>query len=189
MVQKRKITLKTMKWTFTLTLLLFGLIPLSNKELSDYPVPTKSDEMLFYIQRNHNKNTIVYDANFDNEGQLIASRPIDVYWIRYEEDSRRMELRNIEKMFAYGVKCEAEKLHKNQFIVKMAAAEDRSFRLIQKAPFRAEIQTLINNEPSVLEHMYIFADNSGFWPKVDYIELFGKNRNTGNSIYEKIDTN
>lgn len=178
-----------MKWTFTLALILFGLVTLNDRDLSDYPVPPKSEEMLFYIQRNHNKNTIIYDANFDTDGKLIANSPIDVYWIRYEEDSRRMELREIEKIFAYGVKCEEQELNNNQFIVKIVAAENRNFQLIQKTPFHAEIHTLINNEPSILEHMYIYADNSGFWPKVKYIELFGKKSATGNSIYEKIDTN
>lgn len=52
---------------------------------------------LFYIQRNHNKNTVVYDANYKATGLLDQNKPINVYWIRYEEGGRSMELRAIEK--------------------------------------------------------------------------------------------
>ena len=62
-----------------------------------YPVPLKTDKMLFYIQRNHNANTIIYDANFDKNGKLKESQPIEVYWKRYDEQGQRMELRTIEK--------------------------------------------------------------------------------------------
>jgi len=151
-----------------------------------YPIPTKTKEQLFYIQRNHNRNTIIYDANFDKNGNLIKNNPINVYWIRYEEQSQKMELRTIEKIWAYGVKCSKIENAQNQYHVKLVADEDRKLTLKQNNPFNASIYTIIAQKYSQLNHIYIFADNSGFWPKVKYIELFGKDVASGKNNYEKI---
>ncbi len=151
----------------------------------NYPIPPKTAKRLFYIQRNHNANTIVYDANFDENGKLNEKEPIDVYWIRYDEQGQRMELRSIEKWYAYGVDCEKPE-GKTFFNVELAADKERAFYLHQTGKFKAMITTLINGKISILEHMYIFADNSGVWPTVKYIELFGKDLKTGIKIYQKI---
>ena len=155
----------------------------SQKE--NYPVPLKSDELLFYIQRNHNANTIIYDANFDKEGNLINARPIDVYWLRFDEQGQRMELRNFEKWYAYGVDCEKIK-NKSLYKVKLIADKEKEFWLKQTAAFKAILITKIDGKLSKLDHMYIFADNSGIWPKVKYIELFGDDLEKDEKTYQKI---
>ena len=175
-----------MKLFFILSISLLSLNFATSQQNENYPLPPKTNKLLFYIQRNHNANTIVYDAHFDKHGDLIEDSPIDVYWIRYEEKGQRMELRTIERLFAYGVKCSKIDILKNQYKVKLVADEKRDFRLKQKAPFKAAIFVLINKKPSQLDHLYINADNSGIWPKVKYIELFGKDIATGEKTYEKI---
>jgi len=153
---------------------------------NNYPEPPKTKELLFFIQRNHNSNTIIYDANFDDHGQLRSKDPIDVYWIRYQEEGQRMELRTIEKMFAYGVDCAQIDGYQNKYSVQLVAHRKRNFQLIQNSPFDAFVSATIDNKISRLKSMYIQADNSGFWPKVIYIELFGKDLETGAETYEKV---
>lgn len=177
-----------MKRILILFILAFGLMSFSMTDKLDYPTPPKTKERLFYIQRNHNSNTIVYDANFDAEGKLIENKPIGIYWIRYEEDGRKMELRNIEKWYAYGVRCTRPKSDENFYQVKLVANKKRNFKLFQTKRFEANIHTLIGTKMSYLEHMYIEADNSGVWPKVKFIELFGVDIATGEKTYEKIIT-
>jgi len=150
----------------------------------NYPVPPKTPERLFYIQRNHNANTIVYDVNFDKNGHINEDEPIDVYWIRYQEQGQRMELRTIEKWYAYGVDC--KKNDDGNFEVELVADKERTFFLQREAPFKAILTTQINGKMSILEHIYIFADNSGVWPTVKYIELFGKELHTGVPTYQKV---
>ena len=152
----------------------------------DYPVPQKTQNRLFYIQRNHNKNTVIYDANFNKKGNLDKKDPVDVYWIRYEEKEQRMELRLIEKKFAFGEKCETLKSNPNFFVIKLAATDKKQLLLRQTAPFKAVVYVKINGKMSILEHLYIFADNSSFWPEVKYIELFGKDIKTRKPAYEKM---
>lgn len=175
-----------MKRILILVHVVFGLLSFSDTDKPEYPIPPKTKERLFYIQRNHNSNTIVYDANFDEKGNLNVINPIDVYWIRYEEDGRKMDLRRIEKWYAYGVKCSKSKSEANFYNVKLVANKKKDFQLLQKKPFEAKIHTLIDNKQSYMEHMYIEADNSGVWPKVKFIELFGIDIVTGKNTYEKI---
>ena len=35
-----------------------------------YPTPPRSDNLLFYIQRNHNMNTVVYEINKHMDGRV-----------------------------------------------------------------------------------------------------------------------
>ncbi|MCF6183070.1 MAG: DUF4833 domain-containing protein [Bacteroidales bacterium] len=169
-------------------LLLLSVISFLNvfAQPGNYPVPPETQSRLFYIQRNHNENTVIYDANFDKNGNLIENDPVDVYWIRYQEHGQRMELRAIEKRFAFGEKCERLKSNPDFFILKIAATDKKQLLLKQTKKFKAEVYVKINEKISFLDHLYIFADNSGIWPEVKYIELFGKDINTGEKTYEKM---
>jgi hypothetical protein len=152
----------------------------------DYPTPPNTINRLFYIQRNHNKNTVMYDANFNANGILNEDKPINVYWIRYEEGGRSMELRAIEKKFAFGVKCKKIEGQTNQYKVKLVAYDEREFLLKQETPFKASFYGFIDKKQAKLNYMYIFADNSGLMPDVKYVELYGTEISTENKVYEKV---
>ncbi len=179
MVYKRKFVMKII-----IVILLITSSWQTFAQKSEYPTPPRTNKLLFYIQRNHNANTIIYDANFDSNGNLLENEPIKVYWIRYEEHGQKMELRKIEKWYAYGVSCEKEK--ENTFSVKLAADKNKNFKLVQTEKFKAYISTKINGENSILKHMYIFAEETEFWPKVKYIEFFGKSIPDAKPNYQKI---
>ncbi|MCF6364863.1 MAG: DUF4833 domain-containing protein [Bacteroidales bacterium] len=178
-----------MKIIISILIICFGLLTLQLPAQNDYPIPEKNKELLFYIQRNHNKNTIIYDANFDRDGNLIDNKPINVYWVRYEEQGQKMELRAIEKKFAYGLEFKKIKSHKHYYQIELVAYDKRKLWLKQEAPYKAAVYMMINGKLALLERQYIFADNSGLWPDVKYIELFGKDIVTNENRYEKIINN
>ncbi len=168
--------------TFLFLFVFYGDI---DNNLQNYPIPPKTKERLFYIQRNYNSNTIVYDANFDVNGKLVKDKPVDVYWIRYEENGQRMELRTFEKKFAFGVK--AKKLSSsNEYQIELAAYDKRKLLLRQVSVNKAIAYLKISGKMSILDHLYILADNSSWFPSVKYIELFGYDAETGAKTYEKI---
>lgn len=73
-----------------LVLLLIIAMVLSNvtyAEDKSYPKPEKTKNRIFYIQRNLNSNTIVYDAVFDERGYFIERNPINIYYINYNIDN------------------------------------------------------------------------------------------------------
>ena len=164
-------------------ILIFPMVMFSQNE--KYAIPPKTDTLLFYIQRNHNSNTIIYDAKYDENGTLDKVEPIIVYWIRYDEQGQKMELRTVEKWYAYGVDWEKVE-HKKEYNIELIADKEHKFWLQQLAPYKSIIITEINKKRSILDHIYIFADNSGLWPIVKYIELFGISTKTKETTYEKI---
>ena len=155
----------------------------------NYPVPPKTEVLLFYIQRNHNENTIMYDANYLADGNLDPEKPIDAYWMRYQEDSTRKELKWIDNKYAYGIQCKSIENKTNEYKVELVADDSRVFILKQLAPNKAVLYTTINNLPAEIEHLWIQADNSGMWPTVLYIELFGFDLETNKPVYEKLMVN
>lgn len=151
----------------------------------NYPVPPKTEILLFYIQRNHNENTIMYDANYLADGNLDPDKPIDAYWMRYQEDSTRKELSWLHKK-AYGIDWNSIDGNPKEFDVELVADESRKFTLKQIAPNKSALYTTINNLPAEIEHLWIQADNSGMWPTVLYVELFGFEVQTKKPVYEKM---
>lgn len=171
-----------MRKIISILLVILPMMVFSQKE--KYPTPTKNNKLLFFIQRNLNANTIVYEANYDKNGLLNEDEPVKVYWKRYQEHGQKMELRTIEKWYAYGF--EVEKKEKNLYELKLVADKNHKFWIKQLRPYKTVVLTKINNTLSILDHIYIYADYSGIWPSVKYIELFGEDAKTKTRIYEKI---
>ncbi len=63
--------------------------------------------MLFYLQRDPDANTVIYEPNFKSDGTLHAGNPVKSSWIRYTENGKRKELNAIENKFAYGIQSKA----------------------------------------------------------------------------------
>jgi hypothetical protein len=180
---------QTEKFIMKIVIKIIGVIILLQVDLLyaqdlNYPIP-KTENILFYIQRNHNANTIVYDANFDADGNLNSEKPIDAYWLRYQEDGQRMELRSFERWMAYGIDCEVSEDTNYDYKAHLSASNKVVFWLRQIAPFKAEIYTDINGELVLLNHLFATLDESGWVPKVKYGEFFGEKSN-GERAHKKV---
>jgi len=151
----------------------------------DYPIPELTKERLFFIQRSLNSNTIIYDAKFDHHGNLNAENPMDIYWIRYDENGQRMELRKMEKALAFGIEYSRIENYKNQYKVNIVAEKNKDILLKQIAPFEAKAYVLIDNKMSQLSYLYLEAED-GIIPELKSIEYFGVDTLTKKSTYEKV---
>ena len=137
--------------------------------------------LLFYIQRSLNTNTVVYEANFDNNGILIKDNPINTHWIMYEKNGELEALSYIEKKMAYGIKCIPTNTEQ-QFIIQLTADKTHSFILKQLAPFKAIITTEIDGITIKLTRLFVEADNSSIWPKINYIIIEGIGQKSNKTI-------
>ncbi len=173
-----------MKFTFVI-ILSFFITSNNYKSRVNYPVPEKTKERLFFIQRNLNANTVIYDANFDPKGNLNANDPIDVYWIRYDEQGQRMELRKIEKTLAFGIEFSKLENLENQYLVHIVAEKNRDIIVKQTAPFEAKAYLKIDNKMSRLSYLFLEAED-GIIPKLKAIEYHGIDTMTRKSTYEKV---
>ena len=141
-------------------------------------------QRLFHIERNKNANIVVYDALVRPDGNLPEKddEAVVVYWLKLAEGGERKNLKRIEKRRAYGFKVKERE--GNRVVIEMVADIGR---LITVSPADSVYQAFvdINGRQAVMEKVFIFATEGGLLPTVEYIELFGKDVETGEEAYEK----
>ena len=143
---------------------------------------SKTDH-LFFIERSKNRNLVQYDVRLTENDDILDSNPVSVYWVL--ENGRQRDLNLIQRRFAYGIES-YEKLEKNKFRVVLVALKDREV-IVEKmeGSFRAIIA--INGKASVLERVYVESRERLIGlPRVLYIDLFGRTKETGLPIHERI---
>lgn len=148
-----------------------------------FPKPTPARELLFYIQRNKNANTIVYEARLDATGQLASKDPVQVTWIRYTEGGKREDISLLESTVAYGVKHRGN----DRGTARMAfVASDRyPFTVAVGEHGQAEARMMINGRHARLHHVEINAVEGTFWPKVTHVDIHGTDLRTGAPVMER----
>ncbi len=138
---------------------------------------------LFIIARSKNANVIHYDANLSSNGKIDPRKPVTAYWVLLARDGRRQELSALDKK-AYGYHCQFDKKSRTYKLV-IESFSSRVIRISsEKNKIRSEI--VINGRPAWLEKIFIDEREAIFVPKVQYLELFGKDKVTGNDLHEKI---
>ncbi len=175
-----------MKYFVMLMMLLMGQHPgiAGEKNENDllpigqFPVPEKTDKLLFYIQRDPNTNTICYALNVDNNNKLDEKEPVHVFWIRYPEGGQRKELNYIQRKFAYGINN--KKIAKDHYSLQSVAYSKLPLTLKKDNNGDFHVYTRINQKECVVERIFIRIDGGTFWsPNVLFIELKGTDPSTG----------
>ncbi len=154
----------------------------------DFPVPPKKDNSLFYIQRNKNTNTIVYDANLQSDGKYDPSKPIDVYWLRYGSTGDRAELSWLQRTFAYGYKAKEDRNVKDSYWATLTAYDGRKIHLEKKDGKPVATMT-IKGKYCRLTHIWVYAEETGAWPNVLHVDIHGVDMVTGKPYMERINNN
>jgi hypothetical protein len=149
-----------------------------------FPVPAVSNK-LFYIQRDPNTNTIIYDLNVDNKGQLDADNPVHPYWIKYNEKGQKEELNFIQRKFAYGVVTKP--MDNGKFDVRLVSYKKYPLSLMKSATDnKYHIYATIGKKEVILNRIFVRIDGGTFWiPNVLYVEVKGIDPATGKEIMER----
>ncbi len=149
-----------------------------------FPTPPKTAKSLFFIQRNKNKNTIVYDANITS-GAFNASNPIDAYWLRYGSTGERKELTWAQNTFAYGYSSKKDGTG-NGFYITLTAYGKRKIHLHADANGQPIATMTINGKLCRLDYIWVFADDQSSWPTVYHVDLHGTEVASGKKQSERI---
>lgn len=152
---------------------------------AQYPVPSEPN-MLFFIQRSVNSNTVIYAANLDSRGHLDADAPVEAYWRWYNVDGHKKPLNFIERMMAYGIKSVVRKSPAGPFTFEIAALPERKLTLDLDAAGRPAAFAQFGNRQAKLVYIYLQVDDKGLMPNVTAIELFGTDRQTGEPLHEHL---
>ncbi len=151
-----------------------------------FPVPTGVTNQLFYLQRDPNINTVIYQLNVNNAGKLDEDEPVHVFWIRYGEHGEHKDLNFIQRKFAYGLS--AKKVAADRYVLKFAAYDKVPFYLQKTSTDNAfHVVTVINNKQIVINRVYLRIEGGTFWvPNVKYIEVKGWNAATREPVVERL---
>lgn len=149
-----------------------------------FPEPGNIQNMMFYIQRDPNTNTIVYELNQTESGKLNEQEPIHMYWIRYAEGGEVKELNYIQRKFAYGL--HARKLARDNFELRFVSYHDLALYLRKTRDGKFQVFTTINRQEAILDNIYVRIEGGTFWvPKVLYVELKGREVSGGKILRER----
>ncbi|WP_316806596.1 DUF4833 domain-containing protein [Pedobacter agri] len=150
----------------------------------NFPTPKNIDNMLFYLQRDPNTNTLIYALNMQENGSINHSQPVAIYWIRYGEHGEKKELSYIQKKFAYGLIT--KEIAKDKFELKFVSHKALPIYL-SKVDQKYIVTIAVNGKTVKINRLFVRIVGGSFWlPNVRYALIEGSDLTTGKSITEKI---
>ncbi|MBL7681802.1 MAG: DUF4833 domain-containing protein [Flavipsychrobacter sp.] len=172
-------------WTFTIAFLSLMKAEANPIEEQDsMPTPFGIENLLFYVQRTPNTNTIVYSLNIKN-GVLQDNNPVHIFWIRYADKGEHRELNFIQRKFAYGLTT--KKTDKDRYELRFVSYDSFPLLLKKGTDGQFRVFTKIKGTDAILQRIYIKINGGTFWyPNVVYIELKGNDATTGATVIERI---
>ena len=155
-----------------------------DKKTSVFPILPSNVSRLFYIQRDPNANTIVYELNINGSGQLDLEQPVHAYWIRYNDKGQHEELGYIQRKFAYGLIQQA--IGNGKYDIRFVSYKKIQFILMKGTDLKYHIYTTIAHKQAILNRIFVKIEGGSFWiPNVVYVELRGTDPATGQEIVDR----
>lgn len=173
---------------YRVLLLVLGLLIFVHKGFSQrdsrYPTPTGNNNQLFFIQRDPNINTLIYELNIKN-GALNEDEPVHVFWIRYAEKGQHEELNYIQRNFAYGIR--SKMISKENYEIHFVSYKKKIMYLKKSSDNKFNVYTDINKKQAILKQVFIRVNGGSFWvPNIEYVELKGVDPISGVEVVERM---
>lgn len=150
-----------------------------------YPVPSGIGNMLFYLQRDPNTNTIICQLNTNSKGEVDPSAPVNVFWMRYDEGGEKKELNLIQRKFAYGIS--SRKISADRYELNFVSYKKYLMYLVRSKDNKYRVYAPIGKKQVILKKVFVRIDGGTFWvPNVKYVELTGVDPATGEEVSERI---
>lgn len=152
------------------------------------PVPPQNKNMLFYLQRTLDKNTVIYEVNYEPNGQINKKKPVKAYWLDYDNGWTASPLTRAQTMFAYGV--ESEPTHAGSKIFRINLVSYKKIKMYLKPSGKNktyETHVTLHGRNYLLTNIFVnIVGGTYLRPSVSYIELRGKDPLTGEKMVERI---
>ena len=151
-----------------------------------FPTPKGIPNKLFYMQRDPNTNTIICELNVKSDGEVDKSNPVNVYWLRYQENGQKEDLSYIQKKFAYGI--QSKSIGNGEYELRFVSYKKFPLFLRKsEVDNKYHVYATVNNKKMMLERIFVRIDGGTFWiPNVKYVELKGANPTNGIQMLERI---
>ena len=160
---------------------LFGILILLSSFVNDrsrlsigtYPKPQGIENLLFYVQRTINHNTIVYTLNQDQTGKLNERQPISAYWVKYDQGGKKEPLTYIQQKYAYGLRAKLINTEKKIYALEFVSYDKKQLFLIPSSvDHKYYVYGIIQNKLSIVKNIFVHIEGGSFWlPNVKSVEL------------------
>lgn len=154
-----------------------------------YPVPAQNPDMLFYLQRSLDMNSVIYAGNYlkkeNGKRELNPEEPLQIYWQLNDKAGTTEPLSQIQKL-GYGVKSEA--VEGGIFKINLVAYNKVKI-FLKPAPKTGKYLAyiLMDDKEILLSRIFINIDGgSKLAPNVTFIEVTGTDPKNGNRVSQKI---
>ncbi len=158
------------------------------KEKKVFPKPENMDNMLFYVQRTFNINTLIYELNVDAKQELNAVEPIKIHWVNYETNKSSEPLNYIQRKYAYGIDIKLIDAEKKTYCFNFVSYKKKKLYLIKSViDNKYHVFCEINNKMVTLDRIFIQIEGGSFWvPHVKYIDISGKDLAKNEEVAERV---
>ena len=151
-----------------------------------YPVPT-DENMLFYLQRSKNTNTVIYAARMTGTGVLDSKNPVDVFWRRFKTTGNKRDLKKVERKLAYGIVAEPYSKSAGAYLTHIVSYPKRKAIVKVDGDGRPVATMKLGDRTVRLSHAFADVDTSGFFPDVKSVDIYGFDVKTGKVVWEHIE--
>lgn len=153
----------------------------------DFPVPAGIPDMLFYVQRSLNKNTIVYQLNTRGD-EIDEKEPVKIFWVNYAGKGDTEPLNYLQRKYAYGLTVNLLDKEKKTFAMNFVSYKKQILYLIRSPKEKKyEVFSYFNNKLVIVKRIYIHIEGGAFWtPKVKYINISVKDPIRNEEYVEKV---
>jgi len=139
---------------------------------NNFPKPDGISNLLFYVQRTINTNTIIYELNVNSEGNINEKNPVKVYWLNFENQKSISPLTYIQRHYAYGLSLKNTDKEKGIYTLNFVSYKKRDFFLIKSHDGKYRVYAEVNNKFLALNKIFVQIDGGSFWfPNVKQIEV------------------
>jgi hypothetical protein len=137
---------------------------------------------LFVITRSKNANEVHYDARVRKDGSLDPRTPVASYWINKAEGGGRGPITFFQR-FAYG--HDAKQTRDGRWTLTLTAFKERTMTLtLADGSWRA--RAAVAGKDAYITGLFVATDESGWLPKVLYVDVSGEDAATREVIRERI---
>ncbi|PBQ34602.1 DUF4833 domain-containing protein [Sphingobacteriaceae bacterium] len=153
-----------------------------------FPEPAPTKNMLFYLQRTVDRNTVIYEVNLEPDGELNAKNPIKTYWIDFDNEAKRSSLTFLQSKFAYGI--ESELIDEPNKIYAISLVSNKKIKFYLKRDIKTKqyhVHANIKGKSVILSRIFVnIIGGTYMQPTVSYVELAGHEPQSEKIITEKI---
>jgi len=122
--------------------------------------------------------------NLLDDGTVNPEKPLNVYWIMFENNGEKKNLNFLQRKLAYGY--HVTKSDGYEFEIQLVSYKKRRIFIALDDQGEYKAYMLINGTTAVLKNIFVYANESGAFPSVEYVEMFGENELEDKVVYEKI---